>query len=119
MTISQMQHLDELFPMGYSIYMEYELRSTKQFDKWLAKLKDHSVKIKVLARLSRVENGNFGDFKQVGGNLFELRFFFGSGLRVYYTVQNNKIVLLLIGGDKSTQAKDIEKAAALLKELEE
>jgi len=55
--------------------MKYELRSSKQYDKWFAKLKDSSIKIKVLARLDRVENGNFGDFKQIGSNLFELRFF--------------------------------------------
>jgi len=56
--------------------MKYELRSSKQYDKWFAKLKDSSIKIKVLARLDRVENGNFGDFKQIGSNLLELRFFF-------------------------------------------
>ena len=98
--------------------MKYELRSSKQYDKWFAKLKDSSIKIKVLARLDRVENGNFGDFKQIGSNLFELRFFFGSGLRIYYTTQEGRILFLLDGGDKSTQSKDIERAAELLNELE-
>ncbi|MBW1746298.1 MAG: type II toxin-antitoxin system RelE/ParE family toxin [Deltaproteobacteria bacterium] len=98
--------------------MKYELRSSKQYDKWFAKLKDSSIKIKVLARLDRVENGNFGDFKQIGSNLFELRFFFGSGLRIYYTIQESRVLFLLAGGDKSTQSKDIERAAELLKELE-
>lgn len=96
----------------------YELRSTETFDKWLASLKDRSVKNRLLARLGRVENGNFGDFKQVGGNLYELRFFFGGGLRVYYTVRDGRVVLLLAAGDKSTQAKDIEKAAEILRDLE-
>jgi putative addiction module killer protein len=99
--------------------MKYELRSSKQYDKWFAKLKDSSLKIKVLARLDRVENGNFGDFKQIGFNLFELRFFFGSGLRIYYTIQVGRILLLLAGGDKSTQSKDIERASELLNELED
>ncbi len=99
--------------------MKYKLRSTKQYDKWFARLKDSSVKIKVLARLDRVENGNFGDFKQISPNLFELRFFFGSGLRVYYTVQEDRVVFLLAGGDKSTQYKDIERASTLLNELED
>jgi len=99
--------------------MKYELRSSKQYDKWFAKLKDSSIKIKVLARLDRVENGNFGDFKQIGSNLFELRFFFGSGLRIYYTIQEGRVLFLLAGGDKSTQSKDIEKAAELLNELED
>jgi putative addiction module killer protein len=98
--------------------MIYELRSTETFDKWLASFKDRSVKNRLLARLARVENGNFGDFKQVGGNLYELRFFFGGGLRVYYTVREGRVVLLLAAGDKSTQAKDIEKATEILHNLE-
>ena len=98
--------------------MKYELRSSKQYDKWFAKLKDSSIKIKVLARLDRVENGNFGAFKQIGSNFFELRFFFGSGLRIYYTIQEGRVLFLLAGGDKSTQSKDIERATELLNELE-
>ena len=98
--------------------MKYELRSSKQYDKWFAKLKDSSIKIKVLARLDRVENGNFGDFKQIGSNLFELRFFIGSGLRIYYTIQEGRVLFLLAGGDKSSQSKDIERASELLNELE-
>lgn len=72
-----------------------------------------------MARLNRVENGNFGDFKKISTNLFELRFFFGSGLRIYYTIQDVRVVFLLVGGVKSTQDRDIEKAAALLNELED
>ena len=99
--------------------MKYELRSTAQFDKWFSRLKDRSTRIKILARLNRIENGNFGDFKSLGNDLFELRFFFGAGLRIYYTIQGDKLVILLAGGNKSTQVKDIEKATMLLKELEE
>ena len=99
--------------------MKYKLRSTKQYDKWFSKLKESSIKIRVLARLNRVENGNFGDFKQIGPGLYELRFFFGAGLRIYYTIMNSKVVFLLAGGDKSGQEKDIEKAAGFLKELED
>lgn len=99
--------------------MKYKLRSTEKYDKWFANLKDSSVKLKVLARLDRVGNGNFGDFKQISSNLFELRFFFGVGLRVYYTIQDGTVVFLLAGGDKSSQTKDIEKAANLLNELED
>ena len=119
--ISEVIHnnLDNLYLSRYIINcMKYELRSSKQYDKWFAKLKDSSIKIKVLARLDRVENGNFGDFKQIGSNLFELRFFFGSGLRIYYTIQESRVLFLLAGGDKSTQSKDIETAAELLNELE-
>ncbi len=99
--------------------MKYELQSNAHFDKWFSRLKDSSAKTKVLARLDRVENGNFGDFKQISLELFELRFFFGSGLRIYYTIRENKVVILLAGGDKSTQAKDIQKATDFLNELED
>jgi putative addiction module killer protein len=99
--------------------MKYTLETTKQYDKWFRKLKDSLIRIKILARLSRVENGNFGDFKQIDSDLYELRFFFGSGVRVYYTVKNKEIVLLLVGGDKSSQQNDIDKAKLLLKQMEE
>jgi len=95
--------------------MKYSLRSTKQYKKWFAGLKDSRVKVKILARLNRVENGNFGDFKQISERLFELRFFFAGGLRIYYSIQNDTVVLLLAGGDKSTQAKDIAKAHDLIR----
>ena len=99
--------------------MKYKLRSTKQYDKWFYRLKDSKIKIRILARLDRIENGNFGDFKQISPSLFELRFFFGAGLRIYFTIQDNKVVFLLAGGDKSSQKKAIEKVAKLLKELED
>ena len=98
--------------------MKYKLRSTKQYDKWFSKLKESAVKVRVLARLNRIENGNFGDFKIISPGLFELRFFFGAGIRIYYTIQDSEVVFLLAGGDKSSQKKDIEKVAELLKELE-
>jgi putative addiction module killer protein len=98
--------------------MKYGLRSTRQYDKWLSKL-NATAKTRVLARLVRVENGNFGDFKQLDNDLFELRFFFSSALRIYYTIQDDQVVILLAGGDKSTQTKDIKKAAEILKALED
>ena len=98
--------------------MKYELASTAVFNKWFKGLKDRPTRNKILARLSRIENGNFGDFKSLGDNLFELRFFFGGGLRIYYTFRNNQLVLLLHGGDKSKQNRDIEKARQMIQELE-
>ena len=98
--------------------MTYSLRSTKAFQKWLHKMRDQVTKRKVLARLERIKNGNFGDYKQISPDLFELRFFFGGGLRIYYTVRDSQIVLLLIGGDKSSQSSDIEKAQRMLNEME-
>lgn len=99
--------------------MRYTLDSTKEYDKWFAKLKDSLTKVRILARLSRVENGNFGDFKPLVPNLFELRFFFGPGWRIYYTIKNDNVIILLVGGEKSSQEKDIAKAGELLAELEE
>ena len=75
-------------------------------------------KAQSLARLDRLKNGNFGDFKRIDNNLFELRFFFGSGLRIYYTIRSEQVVLLLVGGDKSSQSKDIKHAKQILDELE-
>ena len=98
--------------------MKYELRSTGEFDKWFTGLKDASVKVRVLARLDRVENGNFGDFKAIGSGLFELRLFFGPGYRICYTIQDGTVVLLLAGGDKATQTKNIKAALRLLNEME-
>ena len=99
--------------------MNYELKSTSIFDKWFSRIKDRAVRNKILARLSRIENGNFGDFKQIASSLFELRFFFGGGIRIYYTVRGTTIVLLLSGGTKTTQTSDVKRAKAMLDELEE
>ena len=84
--------------------MNYEIASTDLFDKWLKGLKDRTTRNKVLARIDRIKNGNFGDFKSLGDNLFELRFSFGGGLRIYYTIRNYQVVPLLHGGDKLTEA---------------
>lgn len=72
----------------------------------------------MLVRIDRIQNGNFGDFKSLGDDLFELRFFFGGGLRIYYTIRDRQIVLLLHGGDKTNQSRDIEKAKQMIQELE-
>lgn len=98
--------------------MNYEITSTYSFDKWLKGLKDRTTKNKVLARIDRVKNGNFGDFKLLGDNLFELRFFFSGGFRIYYTIRNHQVVLLLNGGSKSSQSRDIGKARQMIQELE-
>lgn len=110
--------LDLLYPLGYNTDMSYQLHATKEFDKWLRKLKGRSTKMNILARLDRMENDNFGDYKQIQADLFELRFFFGGGLRIYYTIRDNRIILLLVGGNKSSQQRDIQKAQSMLFELE-
>ncbi len=81
--------------------------------KWLLSL-DPSIRIKVLKRLERIYDDNFGDYKQISPNLYELRFTIASGYRIYYTIKENVIVLLLKAGDKSTQVKDIKLAKEYL-----
>jgi putative addiction module killer protein len=93
--------------------MTYEIVITDEFDRWLKRLKDKASVARILSRIYRMEGGNFGDVKSVGENLFEARLFFGPGYRLYYTFQGPRLVLLLCGGDKSTQAKDIAKAEKL------
>ena len=80
---------------------------------WLDSL-DNITRKRINQRILRIEEGNFGNFKKLSDDISELRFTFGKGYRVYYTEENNKIILLINGGDKSKQSKDIEKAQELL-----
>jgi len=89
----------------------YIIEKTDEFDKWLRKLKDIRAKTKILFRIQRIEqNGNFGDCEPVGEGISELRIHYAKGYRVYLKEYGEKIVLLLNGGDKSSQQKDIAKA---------
>jgi putative addiction module killer protein len=72
---------------------------------------------RIAKRIDRLANGNFGDAKSVGQNVSELRFTFGPGYRVYYTLRGKVIVILLCGGDKKTQARDIERATAMARKV--
>ena len=95
----------------------YEVKQTATFSAWLAKLKDNVAKVSILRRIVRLENGNLGDSKSVGEGVFELRIDVGQGYRVYFTNKDNKIIILLVGGDKSSQAKDISTAKDMAKEV--
>ncbi len=77
---------------------------------WLSDLKDKVVRLRIAKRLDQIHNGNFGDHQSVGGGVWELRLHFGPGFRVYYGLDGDEVVLILCGGDKSTQNKDISKA---------
>jgi len=94
----------------------YEVKESDLFSKWLLKLKDIQGKVAIIRRVKRVRVGNFGDHKSVGDKVSELRITTGPGYRVYYTQQEDKIIVLLVGGDKSSQSKDIEKAKEMAKE---
>ena len=95
----------------------YEITTTEVYDEWFGSLKDTKGKARINARLRRVELGNFGDTEPVGDNVSEVRFFFGPGYRIYFIQHGDEIIVLLAGGDKSTQSKDIDKALELAKEI--
>jgi putative addiction module killer protein len=88
----------------------------RPFDEWLDRLKDKTTLARVVARINKVALGNLGDVKSVGDGVIELRLAFGKGYRVYFGQQGNKIILLLCGGDKGTQDKDIREAKAYLQD---
>lgn len=85
--------------------------------KWLKKVKDLKALVRINNRITRIELGDFGDCKDVGEKIKELRVHYGPGYRVYFTKQGDRIVILLLGGDKGSQARDIEKAKKIAKEL--
>jgi putative addiction module killer protein len=94
------------------------VRATDEFNEWLRDLRDIKGRARILVRINRIAEGNFGDAKSVGGGVSELRMPFGPGYRVYYTMQGETVTILLCGGDKGTQDRDIERAKKIAKEIE-
>jgi putative addiction module killer protein len=90
---------------------------TVPFEEWLSGLKDPVTRNRIKTRLDRVEKGNFGDHRPVGDGVLELRFSFGPGHRIYFVEEGDVIVVLLCGGDKSSQVKDIKTAKIYWQEL--
>lgn len=98
----------------------YTIEKTVEFDKWLRKLKDLRAKAKILFRIQKIENDeHFGDSEPVGHGIRELKINYAKGYRVYFKESEGKIIILLIGGVKSTQQKDIERAEEILKRIKE
>ncbi|AWH75552.1 hypothetical protein DCS32_15685 [Dokdonia sp. Dokd-P16] len=94
------------------------IEKTSEFDKWLRKLKDFKAKAKIIFRVQKLEtNEHFGDCKPVGDGIREMRINFSKGYRVYFKEKDGKVIVLLIGGDKSTQQNDIAKAKSIWKKL--
>ena len=87
------------------------------FQEWLDSLRDMTARVSILRRLDRLANGNFGDCKACGNSIFELRIDVEKGYRVYFSNVDKTIIILICGGDKSTQKKDIEKAIEYLKDF--
>lgn len=99
--------------------MKYEIVTTSIFTKWMRKLKDRQAVKAIAMRMDRAILGNLGDIKPVGQGVSEMRIFVGKGYRVYFVIRNNEIVVLLCGGDKSSQQEDIEQAKKLAVLIEE
>lgn len=93
------------------------IHTTENFDAWFAGLRDKQVARRIQARIDRAEDGNFGDCEPVGEGVSEMRIHYGPGYRVYFTQRGMEIVILLAGGDKSTQSKDIKTALELARQL--
>jgi putative addiction module killer protein len=89
------------------------------YQDWLSRLRDKVGKASVIRRMLRIELGEFGDYKRVGGGVYELRVDVGPGYRVYFGTVGSTIVVLLLGGDKSTQARDIERAKEYWKDFQQ
>ena len=90
-----------------------EVRATLEFDQWLGGLRDVQARARIIKRIERLKLGNFGDVRPVGSGVSELRIHYGPGYRVYLMQRGSTWVLLLCGGDKSTQATDIAAARSL------
>jgi putative addiction module killer protein len=94
-----------------------QIRQTDEFAAWFAALRDHEARARITARIRRLSLGNPGDVKPVGGGVSELRIDYGPGYRVYFVQRGNTLVVLLCGGDKRTQDRDIKRAIALAEDI--
>jgi putative addiction module killer protein len=97
----------------------YTVLRTKEFDAWLTKLRDAKGKARIVARIRSAELGNLGDVEPVGEGVSEMRIHYGPGYRVYFKQKGTLLIILLFGGDKSSQNRDIAKAKALAAMLKE
>ena len=122
---SFLKALDFWYPNGYLMDVAaapkelrtYETADGKRpFDEWLDRLKDKTTLARIVARLNRVALGNLGDAKSVGDGVSELRLTFGKGYRVYFAHEGDKIILLLCGGDKGSQGRDVRQAKTYLQD---
>jgi putative addiction module killer protein len=96
----------------------YILRQTVEFQKWLDDLKDQRAQVRIAARLRLAEAGSLGDWKSVGGEVSEMRVDYGPGYRLYFTRRGTLLIVMLAGGDKASQKRDIKRAQRMVAELE-
>ena len=99
--------------------MKYTLIQTSEFSAWMSRLRDRQALKAISIRLVRAASGNLGDIKSLGEGVSEMRVFVGKGYRVYFTFRGDHLILLLMGGSKSSQTADVAKAKKLIKVLKE
>ncbi len=97
--------------------MRYEVAKSDRFLRWFSRLRDRRVQAQILVRIDRIEEGNFGDHRSVGSGVSELRVNVGQGYRIYYTIRRQRVVILLCGGDKASQRRDIAHAQRMASEI--
>lgn len=97
----------------------YIVKRTAEFDAWLHGIKDHSARLRLARRLDKAQRGVLGDVKPVGQGVMEMREFFGPGWRMCFVQRNDVLIVMLGGGDKSSQSSDITKAIQLMHQLED
>jgi putative addiction module killer protein len=105
-----------MYLLGYNISI-IEVRQTDKYSEWFANLRDRRARARINARIRRLSLGNPGDVKPVGEGVSELRIDYGPGYRVYFTQRGRKVVILLAGGDKRTQERDIQTALGFARNL--
>ena len=93
------------------------IQRTAEFDRWLGALRDRKAQARILARIASAQHGNFGDCKVLGEGVSEMRIDVGPGYRVYFTRRGETVYLLLVGGDKSTQARDVTRAQRMARQI--
>jgi putative addiction module killer protein len=94
-----------------------EIRKTKAFERWFTRLRDRKAVARIKSRIDRLQLGLLGDVKPIGEGVSEMRIDYGPGYRIYFAQRGRELVILLAGGDKRTQARDIEKALELARML--
>lgn len=98
--------------------MFYTVQQTQTFSNWLTALRDLRAKVAIARRIDRAQQGHLGDVKPVGESVHEMRIDLGPGYRVYYTIKQSQLLILLAGGDKGSQQTDIQRAIALSKQVQ-
>ena len=105
-----------MYPIGYIVCV-IEIRQTEDYSRWFERLRDRQARARILARIRRLSLGNPGDVKSVGEGISELKIDYGPGYRVYFRQRGKTVIVLLAGGDKKSQQKDIKRAQELARGL--